>query len=84
MKRTLGNLERQLFAWAQMRGLSVLRSGDLTNPLGISGKQERELLTRLRQAGMIAKVRRGLYLIPTLPAAVLLLADSILTLLPAK
>jgi len=64
MKRTLGNMERQLFAYAQMRGLSVLRSGELTGPLGISGKQERELLTRLRQSGMIAKVRRGLYLVP--------------------
>jgi len=64
MKRILGNLERQLFAYAQMRSLSVLRSGELTGPLGISGKQERELLTRLRKAGMIAKVRRGLYLIP--------------------
>lgn len=64
MKRSLGNLERQLFAYAQMRGKSVLRSGDLTGPLGITGKQERELLTRLRKAGMIAKVRRGLYLIP--------------------
>jgi predicted transcriptional regulator of viral defense system len=64
MKRSLGNLERQLFAYAQMRSLSVLRSGELTGPLGISGKQERELLTRLRKAGMIAKVRRGLYLVP--------------------
>jgi len=48
MKRTLGNLERQLFAYAQTRSLSLLRSGQLTGPLGISGNQERELLTRLR------------------------------------
>ena len=64
MKRALGNLERQLFAYAQMRNLRVLRTRDLTGPLGISGKQERELLNRLAKASMIAQVRRGLYLVP--------------------
>ena len=64
MKRALGNLERQLFAYAQMRKLRALRTRDLTEPLGISDKQERELLNRLAQAGLIAQVRRGLYLIP--------------------
>lgn len=64
MKRTLGNLERQLFAYAQLRELKALRTRDLTGPLGISDKQERELLTRLAKAGMIAQVRRGLYLVP--------------------
>ena len=64
MKRALGNLERQLFAYAQMRKLRALRTRDLTGPLSISGKQERELLNRLAKAGMIAQVRRGLYLVP--------------------
>lgn len=64
MKRELGNLERQLFAYAQMRNLRELRTGDLTGPLRISGKQERELLNRLAKARMIAQVRRGLYLVP--------------------
>ena len=64
MKRALGNLERQLFAYTQMRNLRALRTRDLTGPLGISGKQERELLNRLAKAGMIARVRRGLYLVP--------------------
>lgn len=64
MKRALGNLERQLFAYTQMRKLRALWTRDLTGPLGISGKQERELLNRLAKAGMIAQVRRGLYLVP--------------------
>lgn len=64
MKRALGHLERQLFAYTQMRNLRVLRTGDLTSSLRISGKQERELLSRLAKADMIAQVRRGLYLIP--------------------
>lgn len=64
MKRRLGNLERQLFAYTQMRALRALRKGDLTGPLGLTPKQEGELLSRLARAGLIAKVRRGLYLVP--------------------
>ncbi|MGE0456112.1 MAG: type IV toxin-antitoxin system AbiEi family antitoxin domain-containing protein [Vicinamibacteria bacterium] len=64
MKRRLGNLERQLLAYAQLRKVRELRTGDLTKPLAISPKQERELFSRLARAGLIAQVRRGLYLIP--------------------
>jgi len=64
MKRRLGNLERQLIAYTQLRKMEALRSGDLTGPLRISKKQERELLNRLATAGLIAQVRRGLYLVP--------------------
>ena len=64
MKRRLGNLERQLFAYAQLRKVRELRTGQLTRPLGITAKQERELYSRLARAGLIAQVRRGLYLVP--------------------
>ena len=64
MKRRLGNLERQLLAYAQLRKVPELRTGDLTRPLGITAKQERELYSRLARAGLIAQVRRGLYLVP--------------------
>jgi len=63
MKKRLGRLEQQLFALAQLRTLRTLRKGDLTGPLQITLKQERELLSRLARAGMIAQVRRGLYLV---------------------
>jgi len=64
MKISLGNLERQLFAYSQLRKLRILRTGDLLNVLQISQKQEGELLSRLNRAGLIAKVRNGLYLVP--------------------
>jgi predicted transcriptional regulator of viral defense system len=64
MNRRLGNLERQLFAYAQLRKIRELRTGDLTKPLGITPKQERELYDRLARGGLIAQVRRGLYLVP--------------------
>ena len=64
VKRQLGNLERQLFAYTQLRKVRELRTADLTKPLGITAKQERELYSRLARAGLIAQVRRGLYLVP--------------------
>lgn len=62
--KELGPLETQLFAYTQMRRARVLRTGDLTGPLRISAKQERELFSRLTRAGLIAQVRRSLYLVP--------------------
>ncbi|MCK4412998.1 MAG: hypothetical protein KAY32_05605 [Candidatus Eisenbacteria sp.] len=81
MKQRLGKLERQLFAYAHLRGLATLRTGDLVGPLRISAKQERELLSRLARAEMIAKVRRGLYLVPPrLPLGGIWSPDEILAL----
>jgi len=48
-----------------MRKRQTLSTGDLTGPLQISAKQERELFSRLARAGLIAHVRRGLYLVPS-------------------
>ena len=64
MKKRLGQLEQQLFAYVQLRKVRTLGTGDLTGPLQISGKQERELFSRLSRSGLIAQVRRGLYLVP--------------------
>lgn len=41
MKRRLGKFERLLFAYTQLRKVRELRTGDLTEPLRISAKQER-------------------------------------------
>jgi predicted transcriptional regulator of viral defense system len=81
MGRRLGNLERQLLAYAQLRNLREIRTGDLTEPLDISAKQERELLSRMTRSGMIAQVRRGLYLVPArLPLGSSWTPDEILVL----
>ena len=68
MKSGLGEAERRLFAYAQMRRQTVVRTGELRKPLSLTPLQERNLLSRLARAGWIARVRRGLYLVPqTLP-----------------
>ncbi len=64
MAKNLGKSEAALLAYAQMRGLSLLRSGALLGPLRITRKQEQDLLSRMVRRGLIAQVRRGLYLVP--------------------
>jgi predicted transcriptional regulator of viral defense system len=64
-KEALGGLEAQFFAYTQMRGMRTVRVGDLTGSLlDVTADQERRLLSRLAKAGLIARVRRGLYLVP--------------------
>ena len=68
MAEQIGQLEAQFLAYAQMRRWTKVRTGDLRKPLRLSADQERKLLSRLAQSGMIARVWRGLYLVPpTLP-----------------
>jgi predicted transcriptional regulator of viral defense system len=65
MKRNLGRLETQFFAYVQMRQVRKVRAGDLTaSVLRFSSDQERRLLSRLARGGLIARVRQGLYLVP--------------------
>ena len=65
MKKKLGDLETQFFAYMQMRKLRTVRTGDLTTSLlRLTPDQERKLLSRLSRGGLIARVRQGLYLVP--------------------
>ena len=64
MKRSLGKLETQFLAYAQMRELRAVRTGELLRPLGLTREQERELFRRMARGQLIARVRPGLYLVP--------------------
>jgi predicted transcriptional regulator of viral defense system len=64
MKTRLGRQEMMLLAYVQLRKLRVVRTGELTKPLRLNSAQERELFRRLARGGLIARVRRGLYLVP--------------------
>ncbi|MGH9464977.1 MAG: type IV toxin-antitoxin system AbiEi family antitoxin domain-containing protein, partial [Thermoanaerobaculia bacterium] len=65
MKLGLGQQERQLLAYLQMRGKRTVRTDELTGPLRLTRQQERELFRRLARGGLIARVRPGLYLVPS-------------------
>jgi predicted transcriptional regulator of viral defense system len=54
-----------MFAYVQMRGLSTVRMGELAQSLKITRLQETKLLSRLSKAGLIARVWRGLYAVPS-------------------
>src|SRR3990172_7015108 len=64
MKRGLGEMERLLLAYVQWRGQPTVRAGEMVGPLQLSAARERNLLSRLAKAGLIARVWRGLYLVP--------------------
>jgi predicted transcriptional regulator of viral defense system len=64
VKTRYGRRDAQLLAYAQMRGQETLCAGELTGPLGLTAKQERELFSRLTRGGLIARVRPGLFLVP--------------------
>ena len=81
MKTALGALETRFFAYAQMRALRTVRTGELRDPLGLTRDQEREVFRRLARGRLIARVRRGLYLVPPLlPLGGLWTPDPILAL----
>jgi predicted transcriptional regulator of viral defense system len=65
MKKGLGEIERLLFAYVGMTDRQIVRTGDLLAPLQLTPSSERNLLSRLAKAGWIARVRRGLYLVPS-------------------
>lgn len=60
----MSTLKNQLFAYTQMREIQILRQGELQSALGITARQEMELLSRLARQKMIIRLKRGVYLIP--------------------
>lgn len=64
MTRALGKLESQFFAYAQLRRLTTVRAGMIARALSLTKAQETGLFRRLVRDGLIARVRRGLFLVP--------------------
>ncbi|MCX6036154.1 MAG: hypothetical protein NTV38_14480 [Chloroflexi bacterium] len=51
-------------AYAQMRQALTIRTGELARSLRLPSQQVQEVIARLARRSLIAKVRRGLYLVP--------------------
>lgn len=62
--KKLGQMESLFFAYVQMRRMKIVRTGDLVKGLRWTSVQEEKLLSRLKRARLIARVRRGVYLVP--------------------
>lgn len=63
-KTKLGPLEIQLLAYAQFRRKEKIRAGEISSSLGISSTQERKLLSRMSNSGIIFRLKRSVYLVP--------------------
>ena len=63
-KTKLGSLEMQLLAYVQLLKKDLIRTGEVSPIIGISSKQERELLSRMARSGLIIRLKRGIYLVP--------------------
>lgn len=61
----LTDLETRFFGYLQIADRTTVAIGDLVAALGITPAGELKLLSRLARRGLIARVRRGLYLVPT-------------------
>jgi predicted transcriptional regulator of viral defense system len=57
--------ETRFFAYTQSRRQPVVRTGELVERLGLTTEQERKLFSRLARRKLIARVKRGLYLVPS-------------------
>lgn len=55
----------QAIAWCQLKNRNRLLTGDLRAALGLSEVQERKLLSRMAQSGLITRLKRGIYLVPS-------------------
>jgi predicted transcriptional regulator of viral defense system len=64
MSRSLGELEARALAYCQSRERLVVEAGELVRALKWTPDQERKALSKLARKGLIARIRRGLYLVP--------------------
>jgi predicted transcriptional regulator of viral defense system len=64
-KTKLGKFEMQLLAYAQLRKKEFISSGEIASALGITAEQEWKLLNRMATSGLIIRLKRGVYLVPS-------------------
>ena len=64
-KDRLGKLEQRFLSYQQLKRLNTIRTGELSSVLSLTALQENKVLSRLARAGVIARLKRGVYLFPT-------------------
>lgn len=60
----LGPLETKLVAYVQFRKKEILRTGEVSDALGITAKQEGDLLSFMSKKGIVIRLMKGVYLVP--------------------
>jgi predicted transcriptional regulator of viral defense system len=64
MSQALGALETRALAYCQSRERLMVEAGELVRAFQWTPEQERKVLSKLARKGQLARVRRGLYLLP--------------------
>ncbi|MDZ4165662.1 MAG: hypothetical protein U1C55_11105 [Smithellaceae bacterium] len=64
-KTRLGKFEMQLLAYAQLRKKEFIFSGEIASALDIHAEQEWKLLNRMATSGLMVRLKRGVYLVPS-------------------
>ena len=60
----LGKFKMQFLAWIQLEKKTQVVTGETAEAFGLTAIQERKLLSRISQQGLIVRLRRGLYMVP--------------------
>ena len=60
----LGKFKMQFLAWIQLEKKTQVATGEVAEAFGLTAVQERKLLSRMSQQGLIVRLRRGLYMVP--------------------
>jgi predicted transcriptional regulator of viral defense system len=58
-------MEMQLLAYAQLRKKEIIFSGEIAAALDISAEQGWKLQDRMATSGVIIRLKRGIYLVPS-------------------
>jgi len=64
-KTKLGKLEMQLLAYAQLKKKEIISTGEIASALDIDVEQEWKLFNRMTTSGLIIRLKRGVYLVPS-------------------
>ena len=64
-KDRLGKLEQRFLSYTQWKSLATVRCGELRSVLNLDALQEKKVLSRMARAGVIARLKRGVYLFPS-------------------
>lgn len=58
-------IDTRFFGYVQSQNRDTIMTGELVKALSLTPSQEQKLLSRLARRGLIARIRRGLYLTPS-------------------
>ncbi len=63
-KNKIGALELKIISYVQLKGIKILRTGDIYRTLSITAQSEKDIFSNLNRKGFIVRLTKGYYLVP--------------------